>query len=106
MRADTSAEEMKGLRMLGIGSKTMHLSSENGSSMSSKPNSSGSDLGGGGIRVKRVRRCLRGGGGGGGLRRLAWVGLRLRDREIEPVVVEIRQMGLFLEGEFMKGKRY
>jgi len=61
------------------------------------------DLGCGGIRVKRVRRCLRGGGGGGGLRWLVWV--RLREREIGPVVVEIRQMGLFLEDEFMEGKK-
>lgn len=81
----------------------MHLSSENGSSVSSKPNPSVEDLDGGGIRVRRVRRCLRG-GGGGGLRWLVWVGLRLREREIEPVVVEMRQIGLFLDGEFMKGK--
>jgi hypothetical protein len=104
MRADTSVVEKIGLRMLGIGSKPMHLSSENGSSVSSKPNPSVGDLSGGGIRVRRVRRCLRGGGGGGGLRWLDFVGLRLREREIGPVVVEIRQMGLFLEDEFMKGK--
>lgn len=90
--------------MLGIGSKPMHLSSENGSSALSKPNSSVGDLDGGGIRVRRVRRCLTGGGGGGGLRWLVWVGLRLREREIEPVVVEMRQMGLFLEDGFMEGE--
>lgn len=89
--------------MLGIGSKAVHLSSENGSSMSSKPNSFVGDLGGGGIRVSRVRRCLWDGGGGGGLRWLVWVGLSLREMEIVPVVVEMRDMGLFREGEFMKG---
>lgn len=53
--------------MLGMGSEVMHLSSENGSSVSSK---SVGDLSGGGIRVSRVRRYLWDGGGGGGLR---WV---------------------------------
>lgn len=28
----------------------------------------------------------------------------MREREIGPVVVEMRQIGLFLEEEFMKGK--
>jgi hypothetical protein len=60
-------EERKGLRMLGIGSKGMHLSSENGSSPSPKSDSPLDGLGGG-IRVSRVRRCLCDGGGGGGLR--------------------------------------
>ena len=92
-----------GLRMLGIGSKDVHLSSENGSSVSSKPNPSMGDFSGGGIRVRRVRRCLIG-GGGGGLRLLLWVELRLREMEIGPVVVEMRQMGLFLEGECMESK--
>lgn len=54
--------------MLPIGSKPMRLSSENGSSVSSKSDSSMGDLVGGGIRVSRVRRCLWDGGGGGGLR--------------------------------------
>jgi len=54
--------------MLGIGSKVMHLSSENGSSVSSKSDSSVGDLSDGRIRVNRVRRCLCDGGGGGGLR--------------------------------------
>ena len=60
--------ERKGLRMVGIDSKAMHLSSENGSSVSSKSDLSVGDLGVEGIRVNRVRLCLFDGGGGGGLR--------------------------------------
>ena len=63
------------------------------------------DLGGGGIRVSRVRQCLWDGGGGGGLRWADGVGVSLRGREIGPVVVEIREMGLFLEDEFMRVKK-
>lgn len=87
--------------MRGIGLKTMHLSSENGSSESPKPNSSVGDLGGDGIRVKRVRRCLCDGGGGGGRRWVVWVVLRSRERVIILVVVDMRDIGLFLDGEFM-----
>jgi len=87
--------------MLVCGSKAKHLSSENGSSPSSK---STGDLGGGGIRVSRVRRCLCDGGGGGGLRWVDRVGLRSRGRLIGPVVVEMREMGLFLENELMRGE--
>ena len=90
--------------MLAVGSKPMHLSSENGSSLSSKSDSYAGGLGAGGIRVNRVRRCLWDGGGGGGLRWAEWVGLSLRGRVIGPVVVEMREMGLFLENEFMKGR--
>jgi len=89
--------------MFGIGSKAMHLSSENGSSLSSKSDLSVGDFGCGGIRVSRVRRCLCDGGGGGGLRWAGLVGLSLRGRTMGPVVVEMREIGLFLEDEFMKG---
>lgn len=89
--------------MLATGSKAMDLSSENGSSTSSKSDSSKGDLSGGGIRVSRVRRCLCDGGGGGGLRWVDWVGLSLRGRIIGPVVVEMREIVLFLEDEFMRG---
>lgn len=54
--------------MPGIGSEAMHLSSENGSSVSSESDSFAGDLSGVEIRVSRVRQCLRDGGGGGGLR--------------------------------------
>ena len=91
--------DRKGFRLLGIGSKAKHLSSENGSSSSK----SKGDLSGGGIRVSRVRRCLCDGGGGGGLRWVDRVGLRSRGMTIGPVVVEMREMGLFLENEFMTG---
>lgn len=104
MRVDTSAGERMGLRMVGIRSKPVHLSSENGSSMSLKQNPSVGDFGGGGINVRRVRRCLCEGGGGGGLRWLVWEGVSLREMEIGPVVVEMREMGRFLEGEFMKNE--
>ena len=67
----------------------MHLSSENGSSVSSKSDPPVDDLGGGGIRVSRVRRCLWDGGGEGGLRWVGGVGVNLRGREMGPVVVEI-----------------
>lgn len=90
--------------MLAAGSKPKHLSSENGSSISSKPNPSVGDIGSGWMSVSRVRRCLWDGGGGGGLRWLVWVGLSLRERESGLVVVEMREIGLFLEGEkFMRG---
>lgn len=97
-------EGRKGLRIAGAESKPMHLSSENGSSLSSKSDPYTGGLGAGGIRVRRVRRCLWDGGGGGGLRWADRVGLSLRGRMIGPVVVEIREMGLFLENEFMRGK--
>lgn len=89
--------------MLGIGSKAKHLSSENGSSPPSKSESTArSGLCGGGIRVSRVRRCLCEGGGGGGLRWADCVGLSLRGRVTGPVVVEMREMGLFLENALMR----
>ena len=93
--------DRKGFRLLVIGSKAKHLSSENGSSPSSK---STGDLGSGGILVSRVRRCLCDGGGGGGLRWVDRVGLRSRGRVMGPVVVEMREMGLFLENVFMTGE--
>jgi len=89
--------------MLAIGSSAMHLSSENGSSPLSKPGSCPRDLGGGRIRARGVRRCLWNGGGGGGLRWADGVELSLRGRIMGPVVVEMREMGLFLEDEFMGG---
>ena len=75
----------------------MHLSSENGSSVSSKSDPSVGDLGDGGIRVSRVRRCLWDEGGEGGLRWTDGVGVSLRGREMGPAVVEIREMGVSLE---------
>ena len=97
-------EGRKGLRIAGAESKPMHLSSENGSSLSSKSDSYGIGLGGGGMRVNRVHRCLCDGGGGGGLRWADWVGLSLSGTAIGPVVVEMREMGRFLESELMRGK--